>query len=143
MLEKRAHRRGLMLLAALLVAALFLARHLGDFGAPPPPEELPTYGAREAGGHVGEHARVCGRVVDAAYVPGTSGRPTFLNLEEPYPDPVFTVLIWGEDRARFGTPPERRYRDRRICVHGRIRSHEGTPEIVVRGPARIEIPSPR
>jgi hypothetical protein len=28
----------------------------------------------------------------------------FLNLDQPYPREVFTVLIWGSDRAKFGTP---------------------------------------
>lgn len=144
MLKKRRHRRLALAVALLLAGTLLLARHVTEPG-PPPPEELPTYGARAAGEHVGEHARVCGRVVDAAYVPGTSGRPTFLNFEEPHPDAVFTALIWGEDRRRFDAAPERAYRGRRICVHGRIRDHEGRPEIIVRRPSQISssAPAPR
>lgn len=140
MLKKRRHRRLALAVALLLAAALLLARHVTGPG-PPPPEELPTYAARQAGEHLGEYARVCGRVVDAAYVPGTAGRPTFLNFGEPHPDAVFTALVWGEDRPRFDAAPERAYRGRRICVHGRIRDHEGRPEIIVRRPSRIG-PSP-
>lgn len=133
---KRENRRIALVLVALLVVALFLARHVTRPGSPPP-EELPTYTAREAGGHVGEHARVCGTVVDAAYVPTVGGEPTFLNLEEPHPEPVFTALIWGDDRPRFGAPPERAFRGRHICVTGEIESHEGRAEIVVRRPGQI------
>jgi hypothetical protein len=127
-----------MILVVLLAAALFLSRHLTE-PAGPPEGPLPTYTAREAADHAGEDARVCGRVVDTAHAAGTRGRPTFLNLEEPYPDPVFTVLIWGDDRGAFPAPPERAYRDRRICVRGRIQLHEGRPEIVARSPAQIEM----
>lgn len=148
MLTKDGIRRWGLVLVAVLVAALFVARHLTDRGESPgagrpagdlPAGELSTYSAREAAGHVGEIARVCGVAVDASYVPGTDGRPTFLNLGEPYPDPLFTVVIWGEDRRRFDAPPERAYRDRRICVTGRIRSYEGRPEIIVTRPAQIRI----
>jgi hypothetical protein len=34
----------------------------------------------------------------------SKGHPTFLNLDEPNPKEVFTILIWGSDRAKFGTP---------------------------------------
>jgi hypothetical protein len=136
-LKKPENRRRALVVVGLLVAALLLARHCSSPG-PPPPEDLPTYAAGEAAAHAGRHARVCGRVVDAAYASGTEGRPTFLNFGRPYPDPVFTALIWGEDRARFSAPPERAYLDRRICVRGRIEMHEGRPEIVVRSPAQLE-----
>lgn len=135
-LKKPENRRRALVAVALLVAALFLARHCEE-PAPPPPSELPTYDARDAGEHVGEHAWVCGTVVDASHVPEAGGGPTFLNFGRPYPDPVFTALIWGEDRGRFEVPPERAYLGRRICVRGRIEIHEGRPEIVVRSPAQM------
>jgi hypothetical protein len=58
----------------------------------------------EAKDHVGETATVCGSVVSTHYAPGTKGQPTFLNLDKPYPIHIFTVLIWGEKRSKFGTP---------------------------------------
>lgn len=127
----------------LVVAASFLlARTIpsGDAGAAGPDldADLPTYGPEEAAGHLGETARVCGIVRSASYLPEVGGRPTFLNLGRPYPDQPFTVVIWGEDRARFDTP-ERRLQGRRICAAGRIRSHEGTPQIEVRRPDQIGV----
>jgi hypothetical protein len=58
--------------------------------------------AAEAGQHVGETATVCGVVASGRYAERTRGRPTFLNLDKPYPDQVFTILILGENRAKFG-----------------------------------------
>ena len=94
--------------------------------------------ADEAGGHVGERATVCGEVVSAKYATKTSGTPTFLNLDRPYPHQVFTVVIWGSDRSKFGEP-EVVYRGKKICVTGLIDSYKGKPEITARTSSQIEI----
>ena len=61
-----------------------------------------TLSAQEAPGHAGENATVCGTVASAHYAPGSRGRPTFLNLDRPYPGQIFAGVVWGEDRAKFG-----------------------------------------
>lgn len=130
----------------LAVAASFLVARFvpsgGGSGGPPVDADLPTYGPEEAAEHRGEVARVCGVVESASYARQVGGRPTFLNLGRPYPDQLFTVVIWGEDRARFGGAPERRFRGRRICAAGRIRLHEGTPQIEVRRPDQVDVRRP-
>ncbi len=70
--------------------------------------------AGEAKNHVGEKGTVCGNVVSTHYSTRTKGNPTFLNLDEPYPKQIFTILIWGSDRAKFGDP-EVRYGNKRVC----------------------------
>jgi hypothetical protein len=59
-----------------------------------------------------------------------------LDLDKPYPGQLFTVLIWGENRAKFGTPEET-YRNKNICVTGRIESYRGEPEIITSDPAQL------
>jgi hypothetical protein len=93
--------------------------------------------AAEAGQHVGRTATVCGVVASGRYAKPTRGRPTFLNLDKPYPDQVFTILIWGENRAKFGTP-EQSLLHKRVCVSGSIREYGGKPEIVASEPSQIE-----
>jgi hypothetical protein len=46
-----------------------------------------------------------------------------------YPNQVFTVLIWGENRRKFGAP-ESEYKGKQICVTGKITEYRGAPEIV-------------
>ena len=92
----------------------------------------------EAGKHVGENATVCGLVASAHFAATSRGRPTFLNLDEPYPRQIFTVLIWGSERFRFGTP-ERAYSNKHVCVTGTIASYRGIPEIVANAPSQIRI----
>jgi hypothetical protein len=60
--------------------------------------------AAEAAKHVGEYAKVCGEVVSTKYASSSRGQPTFLNLDKPYPDHIFTIVIWGDNRSKFDQP---------------------------------------
>lgn len=93
--------------------------------------------ATEAKNHIGERAKVCGKVATARYASNAKGQPTFLNLDEPYPKQVFTVLIWGSERSKFGQP-ESTYRDKRVCVTGKITSYRGEPEIAAFDPDQVQ-----
>lgn len=88
------------------------------------------YSAQEAGKHIGEEATVCGIVASSHYAKSSKGEPTFLNLDVAYPEHIFTVLIWGEDREQF-KKPEVRYRNQKLCVHGEISSYKGIPQIIL------------
>ena len=90
----------------------------------------------QAKDHVGESATVCGLVASATFAARTKGQPTFLNLDKPYPEPIFTALIWGSDRPKFGQP-EATYKGKRMCVTGTIKSFRGVPEIVVTEPGQL------
>lgn len=94
--------------------------------------------AAEAKNHIGERATVCGKVVSSRYADRSKGQPTFLNLDEPFPKQIFTIVVWGEDRSKFGEP-ENKYSDKRLCVTGKITSYRGSPEIVATDPKQIEI----
>ena len=130
---------------AALVVLTFLARRTGlvpdgDRAFDPGDYvDAPVVSAVEAGDLVGERAVVCGEVVNAVFARGTGGQPTFLNLERPYPDQPFDVVIWGRDRGRFDTPPETFYRNTRICAAGRITTHQGVPRIEAREPEQIRL----
>jgi hypothetical protein len=63
----------------------------------------------DAKNHVGENATICGNVAGTHYAAHSRGNPTFLNLDKPYPDQIFTILIWDSDRSKFGDP-EAKYR---------------------------------
>jgi hypothetical protein len=45
----------------------------------------------------------------------SGGRPTFLDFVRPDPDAIFTALILGTDRAKFGTP-EKAAQGKKVCV---------------------------
>ena len=97
-----------------------------------------TVTAADAKNHIGERLTVCGVVVGTHYAARSRGNPTFINLDQPYPKQIFTVLIWGSDRSKFGDP-ETIYRDKHICVSGTIRDYKGIPEIIANDPEQIKI----
>ncbi len=76
------------------------------------------------------------RVASAKYATNANRQPTFLNLDKPYPNHLFTAVIWGSDRAAFPYAPES-LANRRICVTGTIQLYRGKAEIVVSGPNQI------
>lgn len=90
----------------------------------------------EAKDHVGEVRTVCGKVASTHFAVQGKRQPTFLNLDEAYPKAVFTILIWGSDRAKFGTP-ETEYKDATICVTGKITIYRGTADIIVTEPSQM------
>jgi len=94
--------------------------------------------AAEAKNHVGERGTVCGEVASTHYAARSRGNPTFINLDRPYPDQIFTILIWGSDRPKFGDPEEM-YRNKRVCATGKITDYKGVPEIVAYDPSQIKV----
>jgi len=95
-----------------------------------------TVSPEDAASHVGESATVCGIVASAKFATGSRAQPTFLDLGKPYPNSAFTAVIFGDDRAKFGTP-ETTLRGKRICVTGQIRDYRGKPEIILNDPSQL------
>jgi len=50
--------------------------------------------AEEAAGHIGKTATVCGVVASAKYEANAKAQPTLLDLRKPYPNAVFTAVIY-------------------------------------------------
>ena len=105
----------------------------------PPPGAIT---AAEAAQHIGEVQTVCGWVVTARYVYWTRGQPTFLNLDEPHPNQVFSIVIWNLTREKFGFAPEDRFLNKPVSVTGLIEVEEGIPQIVVKELSQIQILKP-
>jgi hypothetical protein len=115
-------KRTLLILTVLFGIAIFAA----------------PFATREASAHVGEHGVVCGTVEGGYYGRNIRGHPTFLNLDAPYPQQPFRVVIWGEHRHLFGQP-EKRLQGQKICVSGKIGEYRGVPQIVLRSPGQLEV----
>jgi len=93
----------------------------------------------DAANYVGKSVTVCGKVASATYSARSKGRPTFLNLDRPYPNQIFTALIWGENRSKFSPPPDKAYSGKQICVTGVISTYRNQPQIVVKDPSQIMV----
>jgi DNA/RNA endonuclease YhcR with UshA esterase domain len=91
---------------------------------------------KDAAAHIGEPATGCGTVASAEYEANEQNQPTLLDLDKPNPSAIFTAMIYGENRAKFGTP-ETSLGGKRICVTGQISDYQGKPEIVLTEPSQL------
>jgi hypothetical protein len=88
-----------------------------------------------AGQAVGRQATVAIARVEASYQPNIRGQPTFLN-DAPFPNHVFTAVIWGSDRRQFQPPPEG-WQGKSLCVTGPVELFQQRPQIVVSSPSQL------
>jgi hypothetical protein len=94
------------------------------------PAGAATLSPDDAAKHIGQTATVCGLVVATKFDAHLDRRPTFLDFGKPYPDEVFAAVIFGADRAKFGTP-EATLQGKRVCVFGTISEYQNKPAIVL------------
>jgi len=80
---------------------------------------------------------ICDKVFGGKYF-SNSGM-TLLNLGGNYPDQKMTIVIKGDDRAKFKDAPETYYDGKKVCVTGRQDMYKGKPEIVVTDPSQIQV----
>jgi len=118
-----------------LILVISLVLFFGNAANSQEQKKIPS---SQAAQHVGEHATVCGTVASSRYVSTSRSKPTFLNFGKPYPQEEFTVVIWSDDRPKFGHPEEA-YLHKNICVTGDITSYRGTPQIIARTPDQIQV----
>jgi hypothetical protein len=93
-----------------------------------------TLTAAQAREHEGQNATVCGTVASERVASTSNGRPTFINLDVAYPNQIFTVVIWEEDRQKVGALPRS---GAHMCAKGLISYYHGVPEIIVRSSGQI------
>ena len=85
----------------------------------------------------GRSATIAIAKVEGSYQPNVRGQPTFLN-DAPYPNHVFTVVIWGSDRRQFNPPPEGAWQGKALCVTGPVELFQQRPQIVVSSPSQLK-----
>jgi hypothetical protein len=94
-------------LIRVFIVAAFIISPIESHAASLSPEETAD--------HIGEIATVCGLVVSTTYLPQAPQAPTFLDLGKPYPNQIFSAIIFGSDRPKFGAP-ETSMRDKPVCT---------------------------
>ena len=88
----------------------------------------------DAAAHVGQMATVQGLV---ANVYTSSKGNVFLNFEYPYPNEVFSGVIFSSSAAQFGDLTA--YQGKQVQVTGQIRLYKGKPEIILQSPNQLRI----
>ena len=130
MLEKTAMKRFRPVLGSL--AALLLLLFSSQLAA----EEELMIDAAEAKEYIDRVALVCGMVVDTHYAQTSTGRPTYINFEEAYPNAVFTAVIWEDDRENFPFDASSML-GLDLCVYGKITRYRGKPQMKLIRPEQV------
>jgi hypothetical protein len=92
----------------------------------------------EAASHVGETATVCGTIASTTFAAQAPMAPTFLDIGRPYPNQMFSAIIFGSDRAKFGLT-ENFLRGTSVCVTGEIFLYQGAPKTILRDPNQLSV----
>ncbi len=129
-------------LAIVVVVAFGLARigGVGGLGGAPAPTCEDPVAADASSLRAGQVTAVTGVVARVAFEPEVGGAPTFINLNEPHPDPGrFDVVVYEDVTERFDVRPDASWEGREMCVRGRLRVRDDVFQIVIAHPAEIEL----
>ena len=89
--------------------------------------------------HIGDSVTVCGRVDDSRYLVTAGNSPTFLNMGGAYPNQLLTVVIWVDAREQIKGKPEVDFKNKNICITGKIELYKGSPQIVIKKAEQIKL----
>ncbi|MEN8242734.1 MAG: hypothetical protein ABFS17_12480 [Chloroflexota bacterium] len=93
-----------------------------------PPIDVEWIDSASAGEHLGETITVRVEISHCDYKPGINGEPTFCN-DQPYPNHLFTYLIWGEDWSHYDQSC--------VLVSGEIVEYDGKAQIELKNEEQI------
>ncbi|NMC76967.1 MAG: hypothetical protein GYA60_06715 [Candidatus Methanofastidiosa archaeon] len=119
-----------------------LSQYLNSLSSTPEnlTQNLSTINWDEAKYYVGERKKVCGEIKNIYYAKNSAGKPTFIDMGNPYPsNNRFRILIWEDYRDKFldiillG-------KGKIICISGFIEMYQGIPQIeaFVEGQIKIQ-----
>jgi len=89
--------------------------------------------------HVGDSVTVCGKVAGIRFIKQSKNTPTFMNVGAAYPNQLLTVVIWGDVRKQYETAPEVLFKDKEVCITGKVELYKEKAQIVVNDKKQLVI----
>ena len=86
----------------------------------------------------GKIITVCSKV-QSTYVTKGDKKTTYLNFGNPYPNTTFTVVIFEGDLPNFKNTPSEYFKDKNMCITGKVKIYKGKPEIIVNKEEQIKV----
>ena len=97
-----------------------------------------VFNTQQAASKVGSTVSIVGKVVSAKFIP--KSQSTFLNLDQSFPNQVFSIMIWKDGRRNFSYQPEKELEGKYILVTGKVElDKNGVPGITVSREEQIEV----
>jgi len=86
-----------------------------------------------ANNYIGQIKVVCGKVKSTYINRKSRNDPLYLNFHKKYPFSPFTAIIWTKYSGdEFGSKPEKRLLNKKLCIKGLIEEYNGKPQIILR-----------
>ena len=118
--------RGLTLLLSLFIVGLSTQAQI-------------TIKLEDAATHVGDSVKTCGKVAGIRFMEGSKGQPTLINVGAAYPNQLLTIVIWEDLRKQFDKTPEELFKDKDICIVGKIEFYRDKPQIVIKSKDQLQL----
>ena len=96
----------------------------------------------EVGKHVGDSVKICAKIYGGIFLDRSKDTPTFLNVGGAYPNNPLTIVIWTDLRKEFEQKPEEFYKDKNVCIFGKITLFKDKPQIILYSKSQL-VPDPR
>ncbi|MCS6980153.1 MAG: DNA/RNA non-specific endonuclease [Flavobacteriales bacterium] len=119
--------------------SLWNSERLKQFKDPLTSPKLPrgamnTLDARQS---LNQHATVCGTVAGKPHMARNGN--IYINLDKPYPDSDFTLVIFKKDIPSFSYDPLGVFQDdRSVCATGKVTEYQGRLEIILSHPRQVK-----
>ncbi len=88
---------------------------------------------KESINNIGKKVTVCAKVFSIR----STAAITQINIGGKFPNTPLTVVIFGKSYANFQGNPEDLFKDKNICVKGKIEEYKGKAQIIVENPEDI------
>ncbi|MBK8301211.1 MAG: hypothetical protein IPK90_12420 [Chitinophagaceae bacterium] len=111
------HEKGLVALAALLLTVTSFAQ-----------QKIKT---EDLSKHVGDSVTFCTKIFGGIFLDRSKEQLTLLNAGGNYPNAPLTIVIGSDTREKFANKPEVFYKDKEVCITGKISLYKEKPQIVV------------
>ncbi|MEP7373967.1 MAG: hypothetical protein ABI675_11295 [Chitinophagaceae bacterium] len=89
--------------------------------------------------HVGDSVTVCTKIYGGIFLDRSKDTPTLLNVGDKYPNAPLTIVIGPDARQQFKEKPEVFYKDKDVCISGKISLYKDKPQIVVYSEKQIVV----
>lgn len=85
----------------------------------------------DIGRHEGDSVKVCTKIFGGKYFDQSKNKLTLLNAGAAYPDNPLTLVIHEEVRQKFAEAPEVTFKNKEVCITGKLILYKGKPEIII------------
>ena len=85
--------------------------------------KLDTITAEMAATKIGEDVIVKGKIVTTFFAEFSTGKPTFLNLEKPFPNNPVAIIIFEEQLEELGINAQN-YKNKTVIVKGTVQQYK-------------------